>query len=181
MKALAGHLSTHKDLKLEGQIRYNGEEPGSGRFLTSKVVDYCDEVDLHAAVLTVRETLEFAWRTTTGGHHMQEDGNEVDPVKRAERAAYTQIMDANLSKVANVIKLLGLEGCQDTIVGDDMLKGISGGQKRRVTVSEKMPVKCLDLFQVFLYLLHVLTIVVAWRDDGLSQECEVARLHLEWP
>lgn len=30
-------------------------------------------------------------------------------------------------------QILGLDICKDTIVGDDMNRGISGGQKKRVT------------------------------------------------
>jgi len=30
-------------------------------------------------------------------------------------------------------KILGLDICGDTLVGDEMLKGISGGQKKRLT------------------------------------------------
>ncbi|MCI19435.1 pleiotropic drug resistance protein 2-like [Trifolium medium] len=32
-----------------------------------------------------------------------------------------------------VLKLLGLDICADTKVGDDMRRGISGGQRKRVT------------------------------------------------
>lgn len=30
-------------------------------------------------------------------------------------------------------KILGLDICGDTLVGDEMIKGISGGQKKRLT------------------------------------------------
>lgn len=32
-----------------------------------------------------------------------------------------------------VLKVLGLDVCADTLVGSDMVRGISGGQKKRVT------------------------------------------------
>jgi ABC-type multidrug transport system ATPase subunit len=35
-----------------------------------------------------------------------------------------------------IMKVLGLEICADTVVGNDMLRGVSGGQKKRVTTGE---------------------------------------------
>ncbi|ONM29553.1 glossy13 [Zea mays] len=35
-----------------------------------------------------------------------------------------------------IMKILGLDVCADTIVGDEMIKGISGGQKKRLTTGE---------------------------------------------
>lgn len=32
-----------------------------------------------------------------------------------------------------VEQILGLDICKDTIVGDEMIRGISGGQRKRVT------------------------------------------------
>lgn len=32
-----------------------------------------------------------------------------------------------------LLKILGLDICADTIVGNNMMRGISGGQKKRVT------------------------------------------------
>jgi ABC-type multidrug transport system ATPase subunit len=36
----------------------------------------------------------------------------------------------------HILKVLGLDICADTIVGNNMLRGISGGQKKRVTTAE---------------------------------------------
>lgn len=33
-------------------------------------------------------------------------------------------------------QILGLDICRDTLVGDDMQRGISGGQKKRVTTGQ---------------------------------------------
>lgn len=38
-----------------------------------------------------------------------------------------------------VLKVLGLDVCSDTIVGNEMLRGISGGQRKRVTTGLSLP------------------------------------------
>jgi hypothetical protein len=35
-----------------------------------------------------------------------------------------------------LVQILGLDICADTIVGDQMQRGISGGQKKRVTTGK---------------------------------------------
>jgi len=35
------------------------------------------------------------------------------------------------------VQILGLDICADTIVGDQMQRGISGGQKKRVTTGKQ--------------------------------------------
>lgn len=54
---------------LEGDILYNGDAVDSGKYIVGKVASYVDEKEQHAGTLTVRETLEFAWKMTSGGHH----------------------------------------------------------------------------------------------------------------
>jgi len=36
------------------------------------------------------------------------------------------------------VQILGLDICADTIVGDQMQRGISGGQKKRVTTGKQL-------------------------------------------
>lgn len=49
-----------------------------------------------------------------------------------------------------MLKILGLDICADTLVGDDMRRGISGGQKKRVTTGEMIvgPVKTLFMDEI---------------------------------
>lgn len=40
------------------------------------------------------------------------------------------------TRVDDTLTLLHLNNCADTVVGNDLLRGISGGEKKRVTVGE---------------------------------------------
>lgn len=44
-----------------------------------------------------------------------------------------------------ILKILGLEMCADILLGDEMRRGISGGQKKRLTTGEMLvgPAKAL--------------------------------------
>lgn len=95
LKALTGHLNVGS-AHLEGQILYNGDPVDSGKYLVSKIADYVDEKEVHAATLTVRETLEFAWRMTSGGHH------SYGTAKNAESAAFLDNGDKAMVKVRNI-------------------------------------------------------------------------------
>ena len=52
-----------------------------------------------------------------------------------------------------VIKMLGLDICAETVVGNAMLRGISGGQKKRVT-SGKAPASCFGVAKVWVLHAH---------------------------
>ncbi|KAI3835975.1 hypothetical protein MKX03_012317 [Papaver bracteatum] len=49
-----------------------------------------------------------------------------------------------------ILKVLGLDVCGDTLVGNDMLRGVSGGQRKRVTTGEMIfgPIKTLLMDEI---------------------------------
>ncbi len=130
LKGLAGRLRGLGGAKISGEVYYDGDNIKSGKFLLGKVSDYIEQGDTHNAVLTVEETLKFAWLCTTGGHHA------YGSAKDEEAAIIMNKDDEHFVDVNNILTALGLTGCKDTLVGDQMIRGVSGGQKRRVTVGE---------------------------------------------
>ena len=72
------------------------------------------QLDEHYPFLTVRETLTFVARNALAG---------------ADEAAVT-------SRVDDIMALLHLKTCEHTIIGDDLARGVSGGEKKRVTIGE---------------------------------------------
>jgi ABC-type multidrug transport system ATPase subunit len=76
--------------------------------------------------LTVRETLHFA-----AGLRLPNWMSKRDKEGRAE----------------DVILKMGLKDCADHLIGSELLKGISGGEKRRVTIA----VQVLTEPQILMY------------------------------
>ncbi|RWW62223.1 hypothetical protein BHE74_00030662 [Ensete ventricosum] len=44
-----------------------------------------------------------------------------------------------------ILKITGLDECADTLIGDEMRRGISGGQKKRVTVGRSRTIDLVSL------------------------------------
>ena len=121
LRLLSGRLSPDAGA---GTLTFNGESAASlaahGVSLR-KLVAYAPQSDAHEPLFTVRETLEFVHRGAT---------------QRPSRGATPDVVAAYDGKVDAVIDVLGLKECEHTVVGNEMLRGISGGQRKRVTVGE---------------------------------------------
>ncbi|KAL0031878.1 hypothetical protein WJX79_002852 [Trebouxia sp. C0005] len=146
LKILAGKIKNSKLVQVNGDILYNGKN--FSEFVVERSSGYVEQTDQHYAALTVQETFDFAaWCQGTG---YRED--ELHELLRREKEQGITVTDsdpavdaylkANAASTPDhiatqtIMKLLGLEVCADTIVGDQLLRGISGGQKKRVTSGE---------------------------------------------
>jgi ABC-type multidrug transport system ATPase subunit len=95
-----------------GSVKISGVEAESIRKLT-RIVGFVPQADVMLPMLTVREQLRFS-------AHLRMPRN----VHRADVETY----------VGLILEMLGLDHVQHTIVGDERMRGISGGQKKRVNV-----------------------------------------------
>ncbi|KAH9714821.1 ABC transporter G family member 40 [Citrus sinensis] len=124
--ALAGKLDS--SLRVSGRVTYNGHD--MDEFVPQRTAAYISQHDNHIGEMTVRETLAFSARCQgVGSRHEM-----LSELSRREKAAGIK-PDPDIDVF---MKILGLDVCADTMVGDEMLRGISGGQKKRVTTGEMM-------------------------------------------
>lgn len=63
-------------------------------------------------------------------------GLSPDPVTVAYMKAAAQENVTHNITVDMVLRVMGLEVCADTLVGSAMIRGVSGGQRKRVTTAE---------------------------------------------
>jgi len=77
--------------------------------VASKVASYVGERDEHSASLTVAETLEFARR-----------------------------VQGKVKDCCTMMRVMGIDHVRDTVIGDERSRGVSGGQRKRVTIAEML-------------------------------------------
>jgi len=100
-------------------------------------VQYSPEDDVHFPTLTVEETIRFAAKTRTP--HTRPDG---------------QTRDELIEEITDVLAtVFGLRHVRKTLVGDAGIRGVSGGEKKRVSISEALAfrslVNCWDKYASF--------------------------------
>ncbi|KAG8048144.1 hypothetical protein GUJ93_ZPchr0008g11702 [Zizania palustris] len=143
LKALAGKLDP--SLKMKGKVLYNGEEVNSS---TSQYLHaYISQYDLHHAEMTVRETIDFSSKMLGTNNEFEILGEAIrrkkGVINKVDQELDSFIKATTFGEGSNfttnyIIKILGLSECSDTLVGDEMRRGISGGQKKRATIGEML-------------------------------------------
>ncbi|PWA42502.1 plant PDR ABC transporter associated [Artemisia annua] len=135
--ALAGKLD--KDLNVSGNITYCGHQ--LSEFIPQRTCTYISPNNLHTGEMPVRETLNFSGRCLGVGPRYRLLSEILKKEKEAENSFMntTTLSGTETNLITDyVLKILGLETCADTIVGDQMRRGISGGEKKRVTTGEML-------------------------------------------
>lgn len=134
LQALAGRLDLKREIR-SGEIRYNGMPQ---RHVREKVLPHCvayvAQQDDHHAALTVRETFEFA-RHCCGSA-------DTSPSPRSASNNHPTPFDTARGRESKLDELfdrqLGLAHCADSFVGDELRRGVSGGERKRVTIGEML-------------------------------------------
>jgi ABC-type multidrug transport system ATPase subunit len=114
LNALAHRLKS-SNVGIEGSILVNGEAITASRL--SQVARYVEQEDALIGSLTVKETVEFAAQLAL-----------PNTISKKER----------ITRVQDALKSFGIQGRADALIGTPLRKGISGGQKKRVSVASQL-------------------------------------------
>ncbi|OAA66038.1 ABC drug exporter AtrF [Cordyceps fumosorosea ARSEF 2679] len=117
LKAIANNRETF--VAVDGDVRYGGISAAEMDKRFRGEVVYNPEGDRHLPSLTVGQTLDFSLRTKT---------------KKADRGSVGLVVDAFL-------KMFAIPHTKNTNVGDEYTRGVSGGERKRVSIAEALATK----------------------------------------
>ncbi|EKM53332.1 uncharacterized protein PHACADRAFT_259626 [Phanerochaete carnosa HHB-10118-sp] len=107
---------------IEGEVHYDSFTSEEIHKSYRGDVQYSPEDDVHFPTLTVGQTLNFAAKTRTP--HSRISGHSRDDFVKLTTDIVTTVF--------------GLRHVRDTLVGDAAVRGVSGGEKKRVSISEAL-------------------------------------------
>ncbi|KAJ1023783.1 hypothetical protein NDA18_004765 [Ustilago nuda] len=107
---------------VNGDVKYSGiSSQEFARKYKGEAV-YNEEDDVHFPTLTVKQTLEFALNLKGPGKRLP---------NQTVKSLNHQVLDTFL-------KMLGIPHTADTLVGSAVVRGVSGGERKRVSIAECM-------------------------------------------
>ncbi|TDL16644.1 hypothetical protein BD410DRAFT_795131 [Rickenella mellea] len=129
LKTLANHTEEYHGVS--GSIHYDSFSPSSIAAHYRGDVTYCPEDDIHFPTLTVSQTLKFAAKMRVPQGRASFNGVDVT------RKGFVERLEGMLTTI------FGLRHVKGTVVGDDAIRGVSGGEKKRVSLAEAMASRSL--------------------------------------
>ncbi|KAJ5896051.1 ABC multidrug transporter atrF [Penicillium subrubescens] len=104
---------------VEGEVSYGGLSAEDQNKYFRGEVNYNPEDDQHFPSLTVWQTLKFSLANKTRKH---------------DRDSIPIIIDA-------LLKMFGISHTKNTLVGNEYVRGVSGGERKRVSIAETLATK----------------------------------------
>ncbi|KIY44860.1 pleiotropic drug resistance ABC transporter [Fistulina hepatica ATCC 64428] len=108
---------------MTGKINYDSISPEELEQSFRGDAIYCPEEDIHFPSLTVEQTVRFAAKCRT-----PQEGQRLGERRDCYENAITDIL----------LTVFGLNHARHTRIGDAMIRGISGGEKKRVSICEAL-------------------------------------------
>ncbi|KAF2687979.1 ABC transporter-like protein [Lentithecium fluviatile CBS 122367] len=153
LNSMAGRLRDDFSTRYKqfGNMTFNGLAPSED--VVHAICSFVtQDDDALLASLTVRETLRYA-----AGLRLPKWMSKHEKIQKAEE----------------ILLKMGLKDCADNLVGNDLIKGISGGEKRRVTIAVQIlteprillldePLSGLDAFTA----LSIMDVLRGLADEG---------------
>ena len=107
---------------VDGQVQYGPFSSSEFEKRYRGEAVYCREDDIHHPTLTVGQTLGFALETKVPGKR---------PGGISAKEFKEKVVDL-------LLRMFNIEHTKNTIVGDPYVRGISGGERKRVSIAEMM-------------------------------------------
>lgn len=117
LKAIANNRESYA--AVEGDVHYGGISAEKQAKQFRGEVNYNEEDDVHFANLNVWQTLKFALTTKT-----KKNRHDEIPI----------VLEA-------LLKMFGISHTKYTLVGDEYVRGVSGGERKRVSIAETLAAK----------------------------------------
>lgn len=117
LKAIANQRAPYAAVL--GDVRYGGLSAEEQNKHFRGEVNYNPEDDQHFPNLTVWQTLKFSL---------------INKTKKHDRASIPVIIDA-------MLKMFGITHTKNTVVGNEFVHGVSGGERKRVSIAETLTTK----------------------------------------
>ncbi|GKY96133.1 hypothetical protein MPSEU_000573400 [Mayamaea pseudoterrestris] len=142
LRVISARLRRQRGDKIKGSVLYNGSALQKHNYHIENLTAFIDQLDKHAPRLTVEETFAFANLCKRSNEILNESLddslNNSKDASNDEQQQHQRYSEKYHMLVNLILIGLGLESVKDTFVGDADVRGISGGQRRRVTVGEMM-------------------------------------------
>ncbi|KAL8278573.1 hypothetical protein RQP46_009065 [Phenoliferia psychrophenolica] len=137
LKTLAGLTGGYAGV--DGEIKYGSMTAGPETRPYKSQIMFAGEEDDHYPSLSVNHTLDFALGNNIPAHGFRPEGPDGKELSDEEYVSKAK---------AELLKVLELSHVAGTKVGDAYVRGVSGGQKKRVTIAEALAsrsaVQCWD-------------------------------------